>query len=133
MAGTITEDFARIVALARTTLEDTTISQEIDLDRAILTIKGIYSPYQIYIKETINSRGRRYAYYILSGPRVIVGFDNHPDRQALRLKHGSEFAAHLTEFIPHRHGTDKSTLTLTTPWEAEQFLSQLDILISQIE
>ncbi|MFC1976599.1 hypothetical protein ACFLXQ_09385 [Chloroflexota bacterium] len=46
MAGTVGEDFARIVALARTKLEVVKVSQEIDLDRAILTIQGTYSPYQ---------------------------------------------------------------------------------------
>lgn len=133
MAGTIREDFARIVALARTKLEEVEVSQEIDLSRAILSIRGNYPPYQIFIKETISARGRRYSFYILAGERVMLGLDNHADRQALRLKYGNDFAAHLTELIPHRHSADKASLTLTKPWITEQFLNQLDTLISQIE
>ncbi len=38
VAGTVGEDFARIVALAHAKLEEVEVSQEIDLDRAILTI-----------------------------------------------------------------------------------------------
>jgi hypothetical protein len=133
VAGTIREDFARIVALARTKLEEIEVSQEIDLDRAILSIRGNYPPYQIFIKETISTRGRRYSFYILAGERVMLGLDNHADRQALRLKYGNDFVAHLTELIPHRHSTDKASLTLTKPWTIEQFLDQLDTLISQIE
>ncbi len=63
----------------------------------------------------------------------MVGLDNQADRQALRLKYGDDFVAHLTELIPHRHSTDKVSLALTPPWTAEQFLNQLDILVAEIE
>lgn len=115
MAGTFRKDFARIVALARVKLEQVEVIQEIDTERAILIIKGQRPPYRIFIKATISSKGRRYAYYILINEQVMLGLDNHPDRQALRLKYGSKFAAHLAELIPHRHNVDKTLLTLTEP------------------
>ncbi len=62
----------------------------------------------------------------------MVGLDNHPDRQALRLKYGADFVAHLAELIPHRHGADKTSLALTEPWTAEQFLQELETLITEI-
>lgn len=133
MANTAREDFERITALARTRLDQVEISQEVDPDRAILTISGYYLAYRIILKETISGRGRRYAYYILSDNRVMAGFDNHPDRQALRLKYGDDFASHLNDLIPHRHGPNKSSLQLTPPWTAEQFLGALDDFIAEIE
>jgi len=72
MAGTFRKDFARIVALARVKLEQVEVIQEIDTERAILIIKGQRPPYRIFIKETISSKGRRYAYYILKDELVIL-------------------------------------------------------------
>jgi hypothetical protein len=69
----------------------------------------------------------------LAGDRVMLGLDNHPDRHALRLKYGDDFATHLTEFIPHRHNVNKTATTLTEPWTAKQFLDQLEMLIVEIE
>ncbi len=63
----------------------------------------------------------------------MLGLDNHADRQALQLKYGDDFINHLAELIPHRHGLDKSSLQLTHPWTAKQFLSALDDLITEIE
>lgn len=132
MAETIGENFARVVALARAKLTQVLADQEIDAERAILTVEGYLPPYRILIKEVISPRGRRYAYYILAGERVVLGLDNHPDRQALRLKYGADFAAHLTELIPHRHSQDKTLLSLTEVWTAEQFLAELEKLIAEI-
>lgn len=133
MAGPLREDFARIVALARTRLEQVEVSQESDAERAILSISGQRPPYRIFIKETHSARGRRYAYYIMANGRVMLGLDNFPDRQALRLKYGADFATHLTELIPHRHNADRASIILTEPWTAEQFLNDLDQLIADVE
>jgi hypothetical protein len=133
VASTPGEDFARVIALARTELEQVEVTQEIDTERAILTIMGQRPPYRIFIKETISARGRRYAYYILADDRVLLGLDNHADRQALRLRYGDDFAAHLTELIPHQHNVDKTSLILTEEWTAEQFLNELERLIAEIE
>ena len=63
--------------------------------------------------------------------RVIVGFDNHADRTALRLRYGDAFAEHIHELVPHRHGLDKQETILTETWTALQFLSALDDLIQR--
>ena len=133
MADTIREDFERIAALARLKLEQVEINQEIDSDRAILTIQGQFSLYRIVLKETISAKGRRYAYYILADNRVMLGFDNHADRQALRLKYGDDYINHLTDLIPHQHSAHKASLILTPSWKAEQFLNKLDQLIAESE
>ena len=132
MAESIPDNFARIVALARSKLQEVEFSQEIDAERAVLSVQGERLPYRIFLKETFSSKGRRYAYYILRGGRVLFGLDNHPDRQALRLKYGAAFAGHLTELIPHRHAADKTSVSLTPPWTAVQFLNELDAILADV-
>jgi hypothetical protein len=83
MAGTIGEDFARIVALARAKLTQVEVTEELDSDRGILAIRGQFGDHRVFMKETISPRGRRYVFYILEGDRVVLGLDNHADRQAL--------------------------------------------------
>jgi hypothetical protein len=132
VAGAIREDFARIVALARSKLTQVEVTEELDSDRAILAIRGLFGDYRIFIKETISHKGRRYAFYILKGDRVVLGLDNHPDRQALRLKYGRDFVFHLTELVSHRHGLDKVTLELTEEWTAERFLTEIETLVAEL-
>jgi hypothetical protein len=108
------------------------VDVDVDVDRAILTIQGEFGHYRVFMKETVSPARRRYAFYVLSGDRVLLGLDNHADRQALRLKYGEDFTAHTHELIPHRHGPDKSTLGLTEEWTAQQFLSRLEDLIAKL-
>ncbi len=49
MAETFGEDFARVIALARTKLAQVEVAQEVDTERAILTLEGQRSPYRILI------------------------------------------------------------------------------------
>ncbi len=132
MAESFRDHFAHIVDLARRKLNETHSSQEIDAERAILSVEGERFPYRIVLKETISAKGRRYAYYILQGERVVFGLDNHPDRQALRLQYGVAFAEHLTDLIPHQHSADKSSVSLTPPWTAVQFLNELDGILAEV-
>lgn len=60
----------------------------------------------------------------------MLGFDNHADLTALRLKYGEDYAAHVSELVPHRHGPDKTTTILTETWDANRFLRELDILLA---
>lgn len=129
MAYSLDEGFADIIAMARSRLVDTHIEHDIDGDRAILTVDGRFRQHRIVIKETVSFNMRRYAYYVLMGDRVIWGFDNHPDRTALRLRYGDNFLAHIHELIPHQHGLDKQNVSLTEPWTANQFLNELDNLV----
>jgi len=132
MAESLRDRFARIVDLARATLHEIQSSQEIDAERAILSIEGERLLYRIVLKETISAKGRRYAYYILRGERVLLGLDNHPDRQALRLRFGAAFAEHLADLIPHQHSADKTSVSLTPPWTAMQFLNELHVLFADL-
>lgn len=61
---------------------------------------------------------------------MILGFDNHADRTALRLKYGEDYTAHIFDLVPHRHGPDKTTTILTEPWDAIKFLQHLDALLA---
>ncbi len=132
MAGAPGEGFAGIVALAHTSLTDVEIEQDVSFDRAILTIRGHYGHYKVFIKETVGVALRRYAFYVLLDNRVMLGLDNHADRQALRLKYDDDFKAHIHELLPHRHGIDKMTTALTEEWTAEQFLDTLEHLVNEI-
>jgi hypothetical protein len=121
--------FADVIALARTCLSAPKIEEDSDEDRAILTIEGEFENDRVFIKEVVDSRARRYAYYVLKDDRVVVGLDNHADRTALRLKYREHFAAHIHELIPHRHGADKRNTVLTEPWTALRFLAELSELV----
>jgi hypothetical protein len=132
MAGTPAESFADIVALARARLTAVEVKEDTDAERGILTVHGCFDRYRILLKETRSLGRRRYAFYILLGERVMLGFDNHPDHHALRLKYGRDFAAHIYELIPHRHSSDKSSTELTAEWTAASFLDNLERLIAQI-
>jgi hypothetical protein len=132
MAKTVGESFEQTISIASKKLTQVKVSQEIDSTLAILTIEGVYQSYRVVMKETISSAGRRYAYYLLSGNRVMLGLDNHADRKALRLKYGDEFTTHLSELIPHRHDADKISVTLTSVWTGEQFLEALESLIVEL-
>jgi hypothetical protein len=41
------------------------------------------------------------------------------------------YTEHIHELVPHRHGPDKSTTTLTETWEARRFLLDLKDLLTQ--
>jgi hypothetical protein len=129
MARALARSFADIIALARARLTQVEIDEDVSIDRAILVIQGDFGRYRVFIKETVSPTRRRYAFFVLLGDRVLLGLDNHADHQALRLKYGEDFAAHVHELIPHRHGPDKATLELTQEWTAQQFLNELDNLI----
>jgi hypothetical protein len=131
MARALAQSFADIIALARAKLTEVNVDADVSVDRAILTIEGRLDRYRILIKETVNPTQRRYAFFILLGNRVMLGLDNHADRQALRLKYGDDFADHIHELIPHRHGPDKVTTELTEEWTAQQFLNDLEVLVEE--
>lgn len=128
MASALDAGFASIIALARARLTQVAVEQDIETDRAILSIDGRLGKYRIVIKEVVNPQRRRYAYYVLEEERVVLGFDNHPDRTALRLRFGDYYTAHIHDLVPHRHGPDKASTFLTEPWDAIRFLQGLENL-----
>jgi hypothetical protein len=111
-------------------LTEVRVDEDIEPDRAILAIEGRFDKYRVVLKEVVNIQRRRYACYVLHEERVIVGFDNHADRTALRLMYGDNYAAHIFDLVPHRHGPDKTTTMLTEPWDAVRFLQDLDSLLA---
>ena len=129
MARALDEGFADIIALARARLTQVRVEEDVDADRAILIIEGQLDQYRILIKETVSSGRRRYAYYVLLGERVVLGFNNHADRTALRLKFGEDYTTHVHDLVPHRHGPDKINTILTEAWTAGRFLQELDDLL----
>lgn len=129
MARALAESFADIIALAHAKLTEVNVDEDVSADRAILTIEGRFDRYRVLIKETVSPIRRRYAFFVLLGNRVMLGLDNHADRQALRLKYGDDFVDHIHELIPHRHGPDKATTELTEEWTAQQFLNELETLV----
>lgn len=132
MAQALDAGFADIIARARARLTQVDLAEDVETERAILAIDGLYGPYRVVVKEVVGSEHRRYAYYLLQGERILLGFDNHADRAALRLKYGDTFSAHISELVSHRHGPDKSSITLTEPWDAVRFLEDLDDLIASL-
>jgi len=130
MAQTLDAGFADIIALARARLTQVRVEEDSEADRAILAIEGRFGEYRVVLKEVINPQRRRYAYYVLQGERLILGFDNHADRTALRLKYGDAFTSHIFDLVPHRHGPDKTPTILTEPWDAVRFLEDLDVLLA---
>lgn len=128
MARALDAGFADIIAFARARLTEVRVQEDIQPDRAILAIEGRWAEYRVLIKEVVSPQRRRYAYYVLHGERVILGFDNHADRTALRLKYGENYADHIFDLVPHRHGPDKIVTVLTEPWDALRFLQDLDVL-----
>jgi hypothetical protein len=89
MARALDAGFADIIALARARLTQVRVDEDIAPERAILAIEGRFGAFRIVLKEVVNPQRRRYAYYVLHEQRGIIGFDNHSDRTALRLKYGT--------------------------------------------
>jgi len=114
--------FATVIDLARQRLDQVEIVQEdISPARAILELHGLLGSYDIRIKEIFSAEGKLYSYYVLHEGQVVVGFDNYPDRRVLREKFGRQFAAHLHERIPHRHGQGKSSVEATEEYSVQRF------------
>jgi len=68
---------------------------------------------------------RKYAYYVLAGTTVLVGFDNASDPRALSLKYGAAYGQHRLELIPHQHKNNKHDLVLTAEMDCAALFSWL--------
>ena len=106
--------FEQILTLARQNFSDVQVKHyDISARRAILKVTGAYGDKRVEITELLTPQVRKYSYYLLRSDFVLLGLDNSADRQALRLKYGTELAQHLHEPIPHLHTENKQKLTLT--------------------
>jgi hypothetical protein len=94
--------------------------------RARLELSGRYGPYTVRPVEILRPDAqRKYAYYVLLGDQVVVGFDIAPDPRALRLKYGNDYTQHRLELVPHRHSESKSSLELTEEMDHTRFVAWL--------
>jgi len=115
--------FATLTALVQKFLHNVSFQRlNSNPDRVIWEVHGSWERFDIRLKEIFNQSGRMYSYYVLKEDGVVVGFDNYPDRRALRQKYGQDFTAHLSELIPHKHTAHKATLELTSEMSVEGFL-----------
>ncbi len=78
---------------------------EIGSQRALIDVEGLWGNYRIILSEIHRPDGSlRYAYYVLDNEnRLVVGFDNSSDVQALKMRYGDDWREHLHEEIPHSH------------------------------
>jgi hypothetical protein len=119
--------FASLITLVESRLDQVKLKRiEYNPQRALFEIQGSLANFDIRIKEIYSNKGRMFSYYIIEDRRVLVGFDNYPDRRALTQKHGEAFSEHMDELIPHKHGVDKLTLELTDEMSVEKFLAYVN-------
>ncbi len=126
MAQPTRDHFAALTARVENTLENVSLKRiEYNPQRVLWEVRGSLGEFGIRIKEIFTKKGRLYSYYVIKSGEVVVGFDNYPDRQALRRKYGRAFVAHLDELIPHKHGPRKATFELGKEMTVEEFLKHL--------
>ncbi len=126
MAQATRSYFTTLTVLAQNALDRISLDRlDFNPDRIIWEVHGSSGQFDIRLKEIFNQSGRMYSYYVLDDNGVVAGFDNYPDRRALRLKYGQEFKFYLSRLIPHKHGPGKTTLELTEEMTVEAFLDYL--------
>ena len=114
--------FEKLEQAIRNDFDDVRIARSSFTERrALLDVYCTFKGYQARILELIDPVGRSYAYYVLHDTEIVAGFDNAPDGDALRKKYGNQFGRHRTERIPHAHGRNKETLSLTEEMTYEAF------------
>ncbi len=122
--------FLDLAQAARQVLDEVTFERlDVGEERAVWELHGIYREAEVHLKEVFNRSGRMYAYYGISEGRVLVGFDNYPDRRALQMNYGADFRMYLGTLLPHRHGADKGDLILTGEMDVHAFLLALPGLV----
>ena len=126
--------FASLTSLVQEALYKVSFNRlDFNPDRVIWEAHGSLECFDIRLKEIFTRSGRMYSYYIIKGDDVVVGFDNYPDRRALRQKYGRGFTAHLSQLIPHKHGARKTTLELTSEMSVELFLDYIQGLLKEYQ
>ncbi|HJH26408.1 MAG TPA: hypothetical protein C5S37_06445 [Methanophagales archaeon] len=73
---------------------------------------------------------RRHFDEIINSDLVVIGFDNAPDINALKIKYGEGYVHHLDERIPHFHGKGKKNTELTKEISFREFLEKIKSLKS---
>ena len=130
MENEVRRHFDEIIEDAKTVLEDVEIKQDYSAKRALLKISGNFGKLKVRITEVIDIDKRKYAYYLINTDLVVIGFDNAPDINALKIKYGKAYVHHLDERIPHFHGKGKKNTELTKEISFREFLEKIKSLKS---
>lgn len=128
MENEVRRHFDEIIEDAKTVLEDVEIKQDYSVKRALLKLSGNFGKLKVRITEVIDVDKRKYAYYLINVDLVVIGFDNAPDINALKLKYGKDYVHHLDERIPHFHGKGKKNTELTNEISFKEFLEEIEML-----
>lgn len=127
MATTPTNNFPDLIKIAREKLENILYERiEQNQQRAIYEIHGVWKNYDIRLKEIYSNEIKMYSYYVLQHRRIILGFDNYPDKQVLKQRYGQQFSKHLSELIAHKHGLDKQTIEMTEEINVIEFFKIIE-------
>ena len=130
MENEVRRHFDEIIEDAKTVLEDVEIKQDYSVKRALLKLSGNFGKLKVRITEVIDVDKRKYAYYLINIDLVVIGFDNAPDINALKLKYDKDYVHHLDERIPHFHGKGKKNTKLTKEISFKEFLEEIKMLKS---
>jgi hypothetical protein len=124
MAPTAAQHFDRVIRQFQAAFEQVAVDRDEKPTRARLEMIGTHGPYRVRLVEILTpDTGRGYAYYVLRGDNVIIGFDNSADPRALRLKYGADYTHHRLEQVPHCHTDNKTALALTEEMDCERFIA----------
>lgn len=123
--ATATQYFDRVLTLCRVTcVHVTLLARDERPQRALLKFAARYGDFDLHISEIVFPDGsRKYAYYVLNNQKIIIGFDNAPDPEVLKLKYGTKYAQRRLEPLPHMHTANKASVMLTDATEFEHFLT----------
>ena len=124
----IAAHFDGLISLARAHLTDVeVIRRDMTSRRAILELSGTWKRYTIRLVEIVTSEGREYRYYVFDGTYIVIGFNNHADLSAIRLRYGADWKQHRYEPIPHLHLENKTKVELTEEMTCQQFLVWMEL------
>lgn len=125
METKIRRHFDEIVTAAKLLLDNIEIEEDLSIKRALLKINGKLGGFEVKITEIFDEEKRKYAYYLINNGIVEYGCDNAPDKKALRMKYGKDYAKHINEPIPHFHGRNKENTELTIEMDAKEFFEKI--------
>lgn len=126
-----TRDFAPVIALLRSHLQNVVVLEEnATPQRALLRASAQWGRYRVLVTEIVGT-AREYRYYVLDGNLVVAGFDNAADPRAADLKYGKQAKHHYGESIPHLHRDDKAVLELTEELSCADFIAWLEASLQQ--
>ncbi len=128
MARSPEEHIEKLTTQAQQQLTDVrVIRRNVAESRALLNLEAIWRGYRIVIQEIHRAdSSMRYSYYVLDENNIIVwGFDNSPDRRAIKLFYGINWKAHQHKEVPHQHDANGNVTLTSTLMTFEIFVEWL--------